>query len=220
MTINRLKHKTIEIILKERKNGFFQSLKNFFLRVKLDFSDAMILTESGCFYALEPNMSHREIAFHVAIFCMNTDNANTSSTLLPNIKSKLPLSEILKLENESFGFPVTRHPLDIYSSILKNKVRNAIDISKFKNKTINLAGVLITKKITGTKKHEPMEFVTFEDKSAIFECVMFPKVYQEFGDLLNWEKLFVIRGKVEEAWNTYTITIEKLWSLSKIGRNS
>jgi len=45
---------------------------------------------------------------------------------------------------------------------------------------------------------------------------MFPNEYQKFGDLLNWEKLFVVRGKVEEAWGVYTITIERLWSLTRM----
>jgi hypothetical protein len=44
---------------------------------------------------------------------------------------------------------------------------------------------------------------------------MFPESYKEFGDLLNWETLFVIRGKVEEAYQTYTVTIEKLASLQR-----
>jgi DNA polymerase III alpha subunit len=58
-----------------------------------------------------------------------------------------------------------------------------------------------------------MEFVTFEDETDIYECVMFPRSFQLYGDLLNWEKLFILRGKVEVAFGVFTITIEKLASL-------
>jgi DNA polymerase III alpha subunit len=95
-------------------------------------------------------------------------------------------------------------------------VRKAKDIPQYVGQTINLAGVYVTRKVTSTKKREPMEFVTFEDETDIFECVMFPDVYKEFSDLLNWESLFVIRGKVEVAFGVYTLTVEKLGSLRRI----
>ena len=220
MAINRLKQTTIQNILNERKKGLFVSLKDFFQRVDIDFSDALILAESGCFYSVEPDMTHREIAFHVTCYCMNNQQENKPPKFMQDTRSKLQLSKILELEIESFGFPVTEHPLYPYSEITKNIVRKAINIQKFKGKTINLAGVLITRKVASTKNHKPMEFVTFEDETDIYECVMFPKVYKKYGDLLNWEKLFVIRGKVEEAWGVYTITIDKLISLSKLKREN
>jgi len=218
MAIQRLKHKAVEAIMVERKKRHFKSLEDFFQRIDVDFSDAMILTDSGCFYGIEPDMTHKEIAYYVTIHCLSKDNDEPD--YYPAEHEDLPLYELLKLETECFGFPVSRHPLFSYSSLLKNKVRKAIDIPNHKGRVINLAGVKITRKVTSTKKHQPMEFVTFEDETDIYECVMFPKVYKEFGDLLNWEKLFVVRGKVEEAWGVYTITIEKLFSLSKMSREN
>ena len=61
-----------------------------------------------------------------------------------------------------------------------------------------------------------MEFLTLEDETDIYECVLFPKVYQQYGDLLLWENLFLLRGKVEESFGVITVTIEKLGSLSKM----
>jgi hypothetical protein len=42
---------------------------------------------------------------------------------------------------------------------------------------------------------------------------LFPKVYSEFGDIVHWETLFIIYGKVEEAFGVYNINIEKMTSL-------
>ena len=63
-----------------------------------------------------------------------------------------------------------------------------------------------------------MEFITLEDETDIYECVMFPDAFAEYGDLLNWEKLFIIRGRVEEAFGVYTITIEKMASIQQMGK--
>ena len=60
-----------------------------------------------------------------------------------------------------------------------------------------------------------MEFLTFEDQTGLFECVLFPAQYEQFNDLVRWERLFLIRGKVESAWGVHTVTIAKLASLAR-----
>ena len=64
-----------------------------------------------------------------------------------------------------------------------------------------------------------MEFLTLEDETDIYECVMFPDAFAQYGDLLNWEKLLIIRGKVEVSFGVYTITIEKMGSMQRMGDN-
>ena len=214
MAIKKLQDKAIDAILAERKAGDFQSLNDFLVRVDIDLADAMALTNAGCFAELEPEMNHKEIAFKVAGFYLQ-DGAG-EPVRIPYSREPLTREERITLEIESFGLPISEHPLERYFPVLGDKVRKAKDIPQYVGQTINLAGVYITRKVTSTKKREPMEFVTFEDETDIFECVMFPDVYKEFGDLLNWESLFVMRGKVEVAFGVYTLTVEKLGSLRRI----
>ena len=47
------------------------------------------------------------------------------------------------------------------------------------------------------------------------ECILFPSVFKEFGDLLHWEKLFIVKGKVEVSFGVYNINIEKIASLQQ-----
>ncbi len=214
MPIKKLQEKTIEAILAERKAGDFTSLNDFFLRVELDLADAMALTNAGCFASLAPDRTHKEIAFRVA--CLHLQNGRGECLTPTANQTPLTRSERLKLEVESFGFPVTEHPLNPYLPYFAGRIKKARDIPRCVGQTINLAGVYITRKVTATRKHEAMEFVTFEDETDIYECVMFPAVFAEYGDLLNWEKLFILRGKVEEAFGVYTLTIEKLSSLQRM----
>lgn len=224
MAIKELQEKAVEKILEARKSGPFQSLEDFFFRVDIDFSDAMALTKAGCFAALAPQLSYQEIALRVAYACLSEGRRETGDGRpetgdmgrYSNVpRHELSPEEKVKLEIESFGFPISQHPLEKYLPLLAGRVKKAKDIPSFEGQTIHLAGVLITRKVTSTRKQEPMEFVTFEDETDIYECVMFPAAFKEYSDLLHWETLFIVRGKVEEAFGVHTVTIEKLFSLEK-----
>jgi len=214
MAICNLQDKTIDTILNERKIGDFTSLADFLSRVDINLSDAMALTNAGCFAELEPEITHKDIAFRTAHFYLQ--NENKEPLTVPILTGNLSRQEKRKLEIDAFGFPVSEHPLLNYLPYLGTHIKKAKDIHLYKGKTIALVGIAITRKITATQNRQPMEFVTFEDETDLYECVMFPEAYETFGDLLNWETLFLIQGKVEETYSVYTITIEKLISLTQM----
>ena len=174
----------------------------------------MALVKAGCFTELCSNINHREITLKVASFYLQSPEDRVPIQINVNT---VPLTheEKIMLEFESFGFPISEHPLHRYKTHLQYHVQKAKDIHKMCNRKVIFAGVLITRKITATRKKEAMEFVTFEDETDIFECVMFPKVYKQYGDLLNWEKLFLVYGKVEKVFDVCTLTISHLESLQR-----
>jgi len=213
MSIKGLQDKAIKSILAERKAGDFKSLDNFLLRVDLNLADAIALTNSGCFDKLEPNLSHKEIAYRIAHFYLS----DGSTEPITNEPSKEPLSwnEKRELELRSFGFSISSHPLEPYFETINKWAKKAINIPNYVGKSIYLAGVYITRKEVQTHKRDPMEFLTLEDETDIYECVLFPEVFRKYGDLLHWEKLFLLRGTVEEAFGVFSITVEKLISLPR-----
>ena len=215
MAIKELQGKTIDRILLARKSGYFTSLEDFLIRIDCDISDAIALTRAQCFNGLEPDLSYQQIAFAVVYFFRDPEHQYpmNSTNLLPN--TTLSDEEKRQLEIASFGFPVSEHPLKRYIPLFRDQVIKARDIHRHNGESIFLAGVYITRKVTATKKDEPMEFVTFEDETDIYECVMFPKIYEQYADLLIWETLFIVKGTVDEAFGVYTINIEKLYSLQK-----
>jgi error-prone DNA polymerase len=211
MGINGLQENTVLTILDERKAGDFKSLQDFLTRVDLNFSDAMALVNAGCFAGLNPELSHKEIAYQIARYCLS-DGSVDSPARAP-VTTPLSRQEIRELEIKTFRFPVSSYPLEPYHFYLRGRVKKASDIPRHVGQTIHLAGVYITRKETQTRRRDPMEFLTLEDETDTYECVLFPAVFREFGDLLHWETLFILRGKVEESFGVYTITIEKLASL-------
>jgi error-prone DNA polymerase len=213
MSIKRLQSKAIDRILDERKAGEFDSLDDFLCRVDLDLADAMSLTNAGCFRQLAPELTHRDLAYRVAGFYLQ--NGSKEPLTASPTSWELTNEDQYRMELETFGYPLSIHPLAVYRPRLSRRIKYAKDIPKFMGQSIYLIGVYITRKETVTGKSEPMEFLTLEDETEIYECVLFPHVFREFGDMLHWETLFIIRGIVEESFGVYTITIEKMASLQQ-----
>ena len=213
MSIKRLKKSVIKKILSERKSGLFESLDDFLFRVDMDLSDAMALTNAQCFSSICGQKNHREVAYIVAEFYLQTEN-NTPINTAP-IVDRLTKYEMYQMELDVFGYPISIHPLEFYRPLLSNRIGYAKDIPENVGRSIYLIGVYITRKETRTSNKEPMEFLTLEDETDIYECVLFPKVLAEFGDILNWETLFIIRGKVEQSFGICSITINKIASLKE-----
>ena len=213
MSIRQIQIKSVNRILGERKAGYFNSLDDFLERVELDLADAMAITNAGSFNHLEPKLTHREIAYKVAGFYLQDGNRRHLNS--SPINQELTDDEQYRLELETFGYPLSQHPLEKYRSQLSHRIKYAKDIKAFIGESIYLLGVYITRKEIVTKKSKPMEFLTMEDETDIYECVMFPDVFREFGDILHWESLLIIRGTVEESFGVATITIEKMASLQR-----
>ena len=212
MSIRRLKKKTIKIILDARKSGDFESLNDFLFRVKIDLSDAMALTNAQCFKRLCNEKNHREIAYIVAEFYLNNDNNEPLSN--GPMKEELTKSELYQLECHTFGYPVSTHPLDLYRPFVSKNISFACDIPKRVGKSIYLLGVYITSKDTTTDENEQMKFLTLEDETEIYECVLFPKIFLELGDVVQWETLFVLRGKVKKTFGVHTVIVDRIGSLT------
>ena len=213
MSIKRLQQKAVDGIMDERKAGEFDSLADFLQRVELDLADAMSLTNAGCFKSLAPELTHRELAYRVAGFYLQ-NGVREPLTTSP-VNNKLSDEDQYRLELDAFGYPLSIHPLEKYRPVLSRRIKSAREIPLFVGQSIYLIGVYITRKETVTGNSEPMEFLTLEDETDIYECVLFPEAFQEFGDMLHWETLFIIRGMVEESFGVYSVTIEKMGSLQQ-----
>ena len=77
-------------------------------------------------------------------------------------------------------------------------------------KKVTTIGWLVTRKATRTKNDEMMEFISFEDTTAIYETVLFPKTYNQFCYMMTHAKPYVLQGKVEEEFGAVTLTVDHL----------
>jgi DNA polymerase III alpha subunit len=81
---------------------------------------------------------------------------------------------------------------------------------------VPVIGWLITGKVVHTKTNEPMEFISFEDTTAIYETVFFPEVYRKFCRMLSNVRPYLIRGLVEEDYGAISLTVKHIEFLDKV----
>ncbi len=225
MQLRDLKSATLDRLLEERRRGgSFLSLEEFLARVEIDPSDARVLIKSGATDSIARGATRPEMMWRVACEAAHRERADQCSGSLfpraaaPAIPASAQYDEItmLKHERETLGFLISRHPLTLYrnqinpptaSGRIKRSYVLGRDLHRHVGKEVTTIGWLVTSKVVTTKDDEFMEFISFEDTTALYETTFFPGIYARFCHMLNYDHPYVLRGKVEEDYSAITLTV-------------
>jgi DNA polymerase III alpha subunit len=90
-------------------------------------------------------------------------------------------------------------------------------LGQYVGKDVTLMGWLLTEKIVSTKKGEPMEFMTLEDQTGMYDTTVFPNTYRQYCHLLGTNQGYVVTGLVEDHFSTVMVTVQSLRLLSTHG---
>ncbi len=115
--------------------------------------------------------------------------------------------KILETQMKYLTTTLACHPLELVPRALSYPRVRACEIGRFVGNTIQLLGWPITAKVVLTTEKEQMEFVSFEDETALYETVLFPDVYRKYRHLLYDQRPLVIRGKVQEDRGAITVEV-------------
>ena len=116
---------------------------------------------------------------------------------------------MLRHEVETLGFLLSVHPLEPYERALRGRgIIEARDLEKHAGRRVGVLGWHVTSKLVHTKHEEPMEFVTFEDTTALVDATFFPRAYERFCHLLTSTRPFILTGRVEEEYGVCTLNVE------------
>jgi error-prone DNA polymerase len=101
--------------------------------------------------------------------------------------------------------------LDRYKKIIErvNHVK-ANELRKWVGKYVSTVGWMVTSKSVYSRDGRPMQFITFEDTTALYEAVLFPDAYQRYCHILTSSRPYILKGKVEEDRGAITLTITRL----------
>ena len=219
MQLKGLSDRSLNAVLEERRsNGFFRSFDDFLSRVTISLADLIILIKAGCFDALEPGASRPELLWRVQR--LRAERRSEQSSLFDgalHVSAALPAppnydeETLLRHEVEILGFVASRHPLDLYrSAIEKISYVPAAELGRHGNKRISTIGWFITGKTVSTRREELMEFMSFEDTTAIYETTFFPRAYAEFVHMLTRTRPFHLTGRVDVHYGAPTLTVERV----------
>lgn len=152
----------------------------------------------------------RSAAGQIGMFDDTTEKApETRMTIeYPQIQ-EYTTREKLSLEKESCGFYLSGHILDDYSKQLATlTLDHTGDILKAfaesddgdgqytDKKQVTIAGCITKCTNKVTKNGDPMAFVTLDDGTGEMELVCFPKKMAEWGHLLQYDAVVIVKGTI------------------------
>ena len=219
MQLKGLHESALEAVLGQRKKGPFVSFDDFLCRVEIDVADTKILIKSGAFDSISRGATRPEMIWQALAW--NESRASrrpVARSLFQDMPQAAPprvpqysARTVLEHELETLDFLISRHPLSLYAELLsKLKYVKGADLHKYVGRRITTVGWWVTGKLVTTKDDEPMEFISFEDTSALYETVFFPQAYARFCHILNRSRPYVLTGVVEEEFGVCTLTVDSV----------
>jgi len=232
MQIKNFSQKTIEAILEERKReGPFRSLQDLLERIPIPEGDGILLIKAGALDCLEPAISRAQIMWiflaHVRSHSTVVQKMGSTGHLFAFHGTDYPVPPLkgydsktqLRHEAETLGFLISTHPLTLYESRLKGlHYIQAKDMKKHIGREVTMVGWCITSRTVITTHDELMEFVSFEDTTAIFETNIFPKAFRRYAHLIDFNEPFVLKGRVTDDHGCVTLNVTHVdtWLFYKI----
>ncbi len=221
------------IVDERKKNGLFKSLDDFVRRmykrgIQKRTIEYLIMSgtmdefgERNALLAVLPNIYEKEKKNNsgantgqIDIFSLAGGSFEASTqantTPLPDIE-KAPNYQILQWEKDLLGIYFSSHPLDNLQTFFESKkVKQLSEALEGENNEVFPLGVMVNKirRIT-TRKNEVMAFLAVEDKSAMAEIVVFPKLYKEMRDKLEENKPMLIAVRVSVRDGKKSLILEK-----------
>ena len=156
-----------------------------------------------------------EEVFDISISQDSRDqNSHARSFCAPYESTYESPKRILESQMKYLGTTLDIHPLVLWPKAYSKPRVKGIDLPHFVGSTVTLVGWPITAKPVLTCLEEPMEFVSFEDETALYETVLFPASFQRYHHLLYEERPLLIKGRVECDHGAVVLNV---FEITKIG---
>lgn len=137
----------------------------------------------------------------------------------PDIPEIAPWTERENLarEREVIGFYVTGHPLRKfeleYKSFATIHIGETEELKELAD--IRACGVITELKTKIDKSGRTMAFFRVDDFTGSCECLMFSKIYSEFGKFLKEEESILLYGDLESSGDTVKMHVKKIIPLNE-----
>jgi DNA polymerase-3 subunit alpha len=217
------------IIVERKANGKFKSLSNFLRRIKdknLNKKSLESLIKVGAMDAF----GNRATLLHNldkllqfskeergkenaqdSLFGSTTSTADTMEIDLEKVPSENSTNNLL-WEKELLGLYISGHPLDSFKNKLEGReinIKKLKEVGKNKQQVV-VGGIIEEIKDIMTKQGDKMIFMKLADLTDSIECVVFPKVYEEYQDILIPEGCIVVKGTFSTRNDGQSILVEKV----------
>ena len=212
--LRNLSAETSRRLIHGRKARPFSSIVDFLQRVRPADDEVRALIDSGALDGLNPYGTRSGLFWEAAVRNQQSrfgraDELFPSSPVAPPPLTDLQPLERLRREYRALGFLCKAHPIRLLRG-RRTKTVTGAELAGRVGRRVAFVGWLLTGKIVSTSTGEVMEFLTFEDDTAIIETTFFPEVYHRYAHLLSSHKPYLLHGLVEEDFGAITLTVERM----------
>ena len=213
-----------ELISERNRGGDYKSLEDFSRRIKLNRDDVIALCPAGAFDSIAAGLSRPHQARKLLgnsfgnnkyrngeLFSEETNLAGKTLISAPS----LPHSSLWE-EYRALGFLRNAHPLALWEDdvrAVRSRVK-AMYIGEHVGKNVKMVGWPVTQKDVWTKDGFTMCFLSLEDETALYETVIFPKVYEKYNKLLFDQRPLLVYGEVANDEGAVSLEVERIGTLN------
>jgi DNA polymerase III subunit alpha len=175
--------------------------------VKCGALDSTGATRMGMLAALDAALGHGQrisadrLAGQASIFdgALGEAEEPMEAQHPPLASTEFDERELLRLEKETLGLYVSEHPLERVRAELRRKTDCALtDLERRRDgEFVTVGGIVSALKQVTTKRGEPMVFVTLDDPTGSAEVVVFNSTYATARELLEADRILVVKGRVD-----------------------
>ncbi len=208
-----------EVVAERERGGAYASFEDLRRRVALHHWDAELLVKSGACDSIARGRTRAELLWGLYMEAAAPRPSRTLDLFAPQPVAA-PRADpydretMLRHEIETLGFVLSRHPLEPYRRALGGRgVIAAKDLDRHAGQRVSILGWHVTAKLVHSKDERLMEFVGFEDTTALYDATFFPDAYERFCHLLTPHRPFLLTGRVEEDFGVCSLTVEELTRL-------
>jgi DNA polymerase-3 subunit alpha len=228
-------------LIAEREKGRFRSVEDFLTRIQVFGNTRMIeslilcgaldsfgvyrsrlIAELDSAMDILARQRSGNVEGQIGLFDTPDDTGYTETMLKLDFRAinEYPLLERLSNEKALTGLYFSGHPLDKYQKLIKTKnaytsrqLLQGLSDGKLKEKQLVFFVGLITRKRTKiTKKNTVMAFLTAEDLDGETEIILFPNVYEQYGNQIHEGGIYIFEceATLKESFNDDSVDEVKL----------
>lgn len=125
-----------------------------------------------------------------------------------------PQQELLSFEKELLGLYLTDHPLAKQLTAVSKKSNKKIedlDATIHRDKSFQFGGILTNvRNITTKKTGKPMAFAQLQDETGSIDIVIFPKVFEQYSNLIHNDAVVLIKAKVDVRDEELQLLVDRI----------
>jgi DNA polymerase-3 subunit alpha len=136
---------------------------------------------------------------------------------LPDVRA-WEVKERLAKERQVLGFYLSDHPLRKYDTEYNSFATVHLgEPATFNfNDAVRACGVVTDVMPKTDKAGRKMAFFKLDDYSGSCDCLMFSKVFAEYGELISTESTIMVKGKLESSGDTVKLHVDEAIPLSEV----